>query len=249
MVVKKPVSQQGFTIVELMIALSVLSTLLVMATVLMIQIGSLYSKGVNQANLQNATRNLSHDITTALQFSGAAPPACAQTPVTTCHSISTDPAHPNPVNYSGLVIYAYCINNTRYSYVMNREHGDDNSFSPVQHTEHVLWRDTMKSNATCYPLDLTQGLPNDGNTVAGTGYEMMPNHMRLTRFKTVESAPGSGIYSVDIWTAYGDSDLVKVDTSDNPATAGQPSCQGGAGTQYCALAKISTTVARRLAVN
>ncbi len=39
-------STRGFTIVELMIALTVLSTILVMATVIMINIGVLYSKGV-----------------------------------------------------------------------------------------------------------------------------------------------------------------------------------------------------------
>lgn len=225
----KPSGSKGFTIVELMIALSVLSTILVMATAIMVQIGNLYSKGLNSANLQNTNRNIISDVSSALQFSGNPPLPCTETP-TTCYADT----------HSGM--YAFCIGTTRYSYVLNRELGNDNGVT----TTHVLWRDTMSSNSACTPLDLSQPDPTavagdvDGIPNSTNGYEMMPEHMRLTKFKVVESPSGSGFYSVDVWMAFGDSDLV------NTAADGSATCNSGAGTQYCALSNISQTVIRRI---
>ncbi|HSX37132.1 MAG TPA: type II secretion system protein, partial [Patescibacteria group bacterium] len=70
---EKAGAQGGFTIVELMVALSVLSILLVMSTVILIQIGKLYTKGVNQAATQNAARDIINDLSSQLQVSGNAP--------------------------------------------------------------------------------------------------------------------------------------------------------------------------------
>src|SRR5579884_1902974 len=102
--------QGGFTIVELMIALSILSTILIVSTAVLMQIGSIYTKGVNEANVQNATRTIVADLTATLQFSGFAPDNCVTTP-TTCYSQSPAP--------SDLIHgpFAFCVGNTRYSYL------------------------------------------------------------------------------------------------------------------------------------
>lgn len=92
-------TQRGFTIVELMIALSILSTLLVMSTVILVQLGRLYTKGVNQANTQNTARNILTDISSQLQLSGSTP----------------NPTTPGVV----------CIGNQRYTYRLDHKLTED----------------------------------------------------------------------------------------------------------------------------
>ena len=136
--------------------------------------------------------------------------------------------------------HAYCAGTTRYSYLLNRELGHDSDNGAD--TDHVLWRDTMNSSALpCAPINLLDGGdPAAGpNTVPGSGYEMMAEHMRITRLFARENPPGSDAHEIDLWTAYGDSDLV-VNGAD-----GKTRCRGGEGTQFCAVAHIDTTVLRR----
>lgn len=251
---RKPGFNKGFTIIELMIALSVLSTLLIMSTVILMQIGSLYTKGVNQANLQNSGRNVVADITAALQFSGNAPVSC------TDGTYSCDAGQLTgkfSSSGSGIVIGAFCVGTVRYSYVLNSEQGTDSVANPITGAAagysipHVLWRDTIAQNATCQPLDLSRTtVLADGSSADASsgspsgGYDMLLNHMRLTRFKIEPTGSTGDIYSVQVWTAYGDSDLVNTTTTAGP-TAGQSTCNGGPGTQFCSVSQISSTVAGR----
>ena len=240
---------RGFTIVELMIALSVLATILVMATVVMIQIGALYSKGVNAANLQNVGRNVIADITGALQFSGNTPYSC------TAGTYSCD-AGQLTGKFSGsgssIAIGAFCVGTIRYSYVLNSEQGTDSAANSITgaaagySVPHVLWRDTITQNATCQPLDLSQTtVLADGSSADASsgspsgGYDMLSDHMRLTRFNIEPAASTGDIYNVDVWTAFGDSDLV------NTSGTGNSTCSGSTGTQFCSVSQISSTVAGR----
>lgn len=213
-----------------MVALSVLSTILVISTVIMVQISKWYSKGVNTANLQNASRNITADVTSALQFSGIAPLA----------NRTKDPVcQPAPVGCAK--VYAYCLGNIRYSYILDRKLGTDEGTSPAVPTEHVLWRDTMKTSANCNPLNITvPGTPRDADTNTDIGgYEMAAANMRLMRFDLSETPAGSGIYTLVLNMAYGDGDLVV----NNGGKAG---CKGGQGTEFCAASNNQTSISRRL---
>jgi prepilin-type N-terminal cleavage/methylation domain-containing protein len=232
---------RGFTIVELMIALSVLSVLLVMSTTILIQIGVLYTKGVNGANLQDATRAVVADVSSSVQFSGTPPAACDAIRVAnTCYT--------DKITRSGYNIYSYCVNTTRYTYVLDRELGTDSTTNPVSVTPHVLWRDTLNSpTQPCRPLFIDQAtVVSDGSSLEGPnvdskGYEVVAKHMRLTRFYINPTAGSSGVYVVDIWMAYGDNDLVVYKDAQ-----GHRTCKGDVGTQYCAVSQISTTITGRV---
>ncbi len=65
--------QKGFTIIELMIATAVLSTILVMVTVVMVNIGSLYYKGINQARVQDDVRSIADEIIKNIQLNDQPP--------------------------------------------------------------------------------------------------------------------------------------------------------------------------------
>lgn len=220
---KEQKRDQGFTIVELMVALSVLSVILVMATVVLINIGGLYSKGVNQANLQNTARNILTDVSNAVQYSGTAPLlACASGGSGSCGTLPYSVA---------------CIGNVRYTYFLGTtsqpaEIGDTINGKVLQH---VLWRDTMVSpSASCTPLDLTQTSPS------ASGYEMVPVRTELTRFAITPIAGESGTYSITVTMASGPEDIPKI----NPD--GSVSCNTVIGDQYCATSDLTTSVTRAL---
>lgn len=224
----------GFTVVELMIALSVLSVLLVMSSVILIQIGAIFSKGVSAATLQNSNRSIVSDISQAIQFGGNRPLTCS-TPTPADLSYCA--------NDSQSGVFSYCVDLVRYSFVMNKELGLDGGFDPAPPpTKHVLWRDIRGSaNDPCTPLPiLTSDTPTDSYSKPGSGQELAPKHTRLTRFYVAPNAT-TGVYDISIWMAYGDSDLVR----DNYGTGKVPTCKTASGTQFCAVSNIDTQVTRR----
>jgi len=233
--INKRLGDRGFTIVELMVALTVLSTILLISTVMLIQISKLYTKGVNLAQLQNATRTISGDLASGVQFSGAIPIDCPDDQSTTSQTCAVSSA-----NFGGITVYSYCINTTRYSYVMNRELGQDNDPGNTN-TPHVLWRDSMPNGNSCNPLDITLTTVRNPDNSINNGYEMAPEHTRLNRFYVDQRPDGSGVYQIDIWMAFGDQDLLT--TVDS---VGNRRCNDVPDSQYCATSELTTTVARRL---
>ena len=224
-------SNFGFTIVELMIALSILSTILVIGSVITIQIGGLYTKGINSANLQNATRRVVTDITSTLQYSGTVPMPCTPNALT-CYASTNNQS----INGQNSDVYSYCVDGTRYTFLLDRKLGKDESNGLV--TPHVLWHDKIKTNV-CAVLDMTMANPTDVNS-DGDGFEMMPENARLNKFKIVESPVNSGLYMIDLWTAHGDTDLINVDSN------GVARCVGTVGTQFCAISQLSDSALRRV---
>ncbi len=55
-------NQQAFTIIELMIATTVVSVILLMVSIIMINIGGLYYKGFSQARTQDNLRSISDEV-------------------------------------------------------------------------------------------------------------------------------------------------------------------------------------------
>lgn len=210
-------AQQGFTLVELMIALSILATLLVMSTVLLVNLGHLYTKGVNEAATQNTARNIVNDVSSQLQLSGS--------------TVIVPPFVPNGTN-------VVCLGSQRYTYTLN--HKLVNPPASGNNVIHALWRDTMNSGASCTALDLSAATPKDSATVRDSGSELLPVNTRITDFKINDN--GNNTYSILVTVAYGDDDLVNYDATND--TTG---CSGDVGTEYCAVSSLNVTVLRRTA--
>jgi prepilin-type N-terminal cleavage/methylation domain-containing protein len=239
-------NQHGFTIVELMIALAVMSSLLLMSTLILTQVGKLFSKGVTQSNTQNAARAAITDISSTLQLTGAQVYSCTTTP-TACY------AHQGSSN--GVVVDSFCIDTTRYSFILNHEMSD-NPIAGDNSVYHVLWKDKMRTNANCNPLSINQpSVPSDADTVAGSGSELMPLRSRLTRFNILPTNAAQTNYGLDVWVAAGEDDLMTVVGSNSgsciPGSAGNTcagwtNCHSGPGQEYCATSDLSTIIVRRL---
>ncbi|MDB5163795.1 MAG: hypothetical protein JWS12_413 [Candidatus Saccharibacteria bacterium] len=143
----KPQNQKGFTIVELMIATTVFSVILLVSSVTLIQISRFFQKGTTVNSTQEATRNIVEELSESVQFG---------------KNIPNDP----PAN-SGTK-YGICIDNIRFNYALNNR--VDTTTTPAHH---ALWRD----NGSCTPPsslpNLNAALPAGGRELVPPGMQIV----------------------------------------------------------------------------
>lgn len=126
---KRELRRQGFTIVELMIATTVFSVILIVATSGVIAIGRLYYKGITSAKTQEATRSIMESVARSQQFSsqGASETEAAAV-------------------FDGK--RAICFGEDRYSYIINQKVTDDPNIIGLRYDT----RDTTELTS-CQPAD------------------------------------------------------------------------------------------------
>jgi prepilin-type N-terminal cleavage/methylation domain-containing protein len=125
--------------------------------------------------------------------------------------------------------YDFCVGSTRFRYYL----GSELSSNPNSaQTYHALLED---SAAGC-----TSGTDGSSiNSASASGTEFLSPNMRLSKF--VVTSLSNNLYQVSVTVAYGDDDLFGTPTASNPV------CQGIlAGTQFCAVSQITTTVLKRV---
>jgi prepilin-type N-terminal cleavage/methylation domain-containing protein len=126
--------QRGFTILELMIATTVLSVILILVSVMMTSIGKLYQKGVNQSRVQGAVRTITNDVSQNLQLSES----------------------PQIATNDGKT--AYCIGSDRYTAVIGRQLGTGQEADETPRAKPVLFHDkTPTDGCTTDNLDAVHG--------------------------------------------------------------------------------------------
>lgn len=244
---KKYTRQKGFTIIELMIATAVLSVILVMVTIVMVNIGSLYYKGINQARVQDDARSIADEATRYIQLNDQPP-----TPVVS-----------GPSN-TQLV----CIGSVRYAYVLGVQIGNQAPGTGTTYHQ-VLWRDNNPTPGSC-PTKIDPGNPSSpqidltSTTLAAddpSGKELIAVNSRLTQFSMVTPTATSPT-TVSVGVAYGDNDLLCNPTAmpascsasnamsgwaNYSGNAGDVICKGGKGDQFCSTAYLTTSAVGRIA--
>jgi len=226
-----------------MIATAVLSTMLLLVTVIMTNIGNLFYKGTSQAQAQDDARSIVDDISSNLQLDGNR----GQTLQSGFQNIYVNPVW--------LQEQSICLGNTRYTYVLYAKAGANNSASDPQ-VNHVLWRDTAQSGSwsSCPPANMASANPSGASGANGT--DLIAPNVRLTQL-TATQIGSSDSYSVSIEVAYGTPDLFSnwpTPTTYSGPPAGQAYigsgssvlCKGDIGDQYCGTSSLQTVVAQRL---
>ena len=225
-------TSNGFTIIELMIAISILSIILLMVTFVLMNIGELYTKGINVANVQDDTRNIIQNITTSIQYSGT--------------QMQTGSSSVNDVTTTGSVnvtLHAICFGDVRFSYVTG-----------FYSLPHVLWKDIMAGQGTCEPLDIFMSTPEcdpfgTGYTTAclpsvtGSGSEMVGPHMHLASLDVQPYPFTNNLYFIRVGLIYGSQDLISQRT---PFQHGNYICSSRIGQQFCATSTLSTVAMERI---
>jgi prepilin-type N-terminal cleavage/methylation domain-containing protein len=92
-------NNHGFTVIELLIATSVFSVLLLIIAFSVIQVGRIYTKGIISSKTQESARSITDMVGQSIQFSGG--------------TISE--------LYIGTQLSGYCIGGQRYSFALNRQ--------------------------------------------------------------------------------------------------------------------------------
>jgi prepilin-type N-terminal cleavage/methylation domain-containing protein len=179
--------QQGFTIVELMIATLVFSLVIILITVGVLSFTRSYYKGVNQSGTQSTARLIIEDIAQAIQFSGGA--------VQPVLGTSTSG------NSQGI-----CIGNVRYSFVKGKQFSTDATLTADQ-AKHGLVSDKGSLCAGSDAQDV------EGASVVGT--ELLSPNMRLSKLVVAPVAGTTDMYSITIRIVYGDADLLVNPTADD----------------------------------
>jgi prepilin-type N-terminal cleavage/methylation domain-containing protein len=238
--------QKGFTIIELMIATAVLSTMILVVTIIMINIGNLFDKGVNQAKTQDAVRDITDQLSNDLKFyPGQVVPGSANEGTIIGNGVQT---------LHNVTVSSYCIGTVRYSYIIGYKLGSSGSvdgLSPEYPTlPGILWRDSNPGGAgSCVPVNITSSSAIAASEAKDSGTELAPAGTRLTYFAIDNNAsPLASPYTIGL--AYGDYDLLIKSGLYTPGDVGASptdiTCKGNTGDQFCATAGLSTVVVQRI---
>lgn len=211
-----PKDQKGFTILELIIASTVFSTIMLLATTGLIQIGRTYHKGQITAKTQEVTRSVSEEISREVQFSNE--------PIV--------PASVKSYGSGGVEVQSFCIGNIRYTKVINQPElkqgvNDDIGNKSIKH---LVWADKKAATATCVTIDNLSGAD------PSTGRDLLSQNMRLVNLDVTQNGDDVNV-SLKIY--YGDYDLTEPDTlgfCESSKTGGQ----------FCAQSELNTVVRRRI---
>lgn len=214
--------QSGFTIIELLVATTVFSVILLLGTTVMLQISRLYFKGLISSRTQTVSRSVIDEISRSIQFSGD-------------RVVSSPAGYTPPSGHTGY----HCVGTTRYTYFLNAQvnenvtPGTSPAASPHR-ARHALWKDSVPTSTLCATglPDLTLETPSPG------GVELLENGMRLGDLK-VNDADNDEVYDVYVQVTYGDDDLLVL--PDYKVCKGEYS-----GSQWCAISILSTQVFRRV---
>jgi len=189
--------QAGFTIVELMIATTVFSVILVTITVGVMYFTHSYYKGVYSGMTQNVARDISDSVAQAVQFGTGDPTV-----------VTVDPTQ----SY-------FCAGGYVFVFKQGQQYDQDHPGATI--------------GMYMQPMDGDCG--HSATVVTSPRRQLLGDRMRVTflRFEKVD-----GLYKLDIKVAYGDDDLLQ-------GTDADVQCNIGTGSEYCAVARYTTSVSQR----
>lgn len=215
-------NKKGFTLVELMIATAVFSTILLLATTGVINIGKLYYKGITTARTQEAARSIADEVSRSVQLTDGE-----------IKGFSDEDS----------VYSAVCIGKNRYTYRV-----DDTKVSDVEasgDTVRGLWLDEITEGDDCQPSSLDNfsdgGRELLGNNMRLIEFEVSEQPEDRTK---IDINVGVAYGENDLLTTYDDrGDYIA------GADRGDAQCKStNSGGSFCAVSKLETFVKRRFSV-
>lgn len=212
----------GFTIVELMIATTVFSVILLLATFALLQVGRTYYKGITLTKTQNVARSIMDTISQDIQFSGD---------LVTIPDPSSYP--PDPPDTHASDPYAICIGNHRYSVKLDQK---------VSGTAtHALVYDANIIGCLTAASGYMDAALTDPNSK-----ELLDPNMRIAKLTVTNTPTNLDLYTINLIVVYGDNDLLNEDTTSPNPNYHKQCLSVQAGTQFCAVVSLSTTVQKRI---
>lgn len=212
----------GFTILELLVATSIFSIVLLVVTTGIMSFTRQYYKGVISASTQNTARAILSDVSQAIQFSS---------------TVNT--------GLSNAGSSGFCVDGKLYSYVIGRQVTDDGGSASKHQGYHGIVISPV--DGMCSAVSQPVAMPTGPSLP--TGYRgLLANHMRLAALDVTSSSEDGTLYTIHVRVIYGDDDLLDPvpASAPTPDTWAKMRCNGGIGSQFCAVSDLTTTVQKRL---
>lgn len=218
-------NQQGFTVLELIIATVIFSVIMLLSSGAMIKLSQQFQKGFTQSQTQETARNMGEAIARNIQYSSMPP-----------RQLWPKPANPDALEQ------VWCIADKRYIFIRGKQLGPD----PKTQTPSVA----VRLNEGCGGII---GSPAGYKPKAGDE-ELAGQDMRLADFR-IEQGFNDRIWSVRLRLVKGDDDLVCSPGTPGDcgasASTGAPAkpdllCDAVKGSPYCGTSDYSMIVVRRL---
>ena len=214
----KSISKKGFTIVELLIAISVFSALLIIIVYAFLYGLNTFSKAQVVSKTQEVSRSIEQNISQSFSLTAAG----SYTPITSFTNTN------NEITSQG-----FCLGQYRYSYVLDEQLTSTNNYGLLQ--------DTIQGgcSTSTVSVDLSANLP----TTLNTPKQLLGNNMRISNFTITPSTPlnSSAVgYQLVMEIDYGNN--LKAGTNGYKYQC--PS--GNISSSFCAVAKIDTIIFQRI---
>lgn len=236
--------QQGFTIVELMIATMVFSVILVVITTGVLKFTNSYYKGLNSSATQTTARNLITSITQGVQYAGNS-------------QLAVQIPHPTDIT-KGVV----CVGNVHYYYTLGSLAGSG----------YGVYETSQTDITNCDPTTTFAAMQADptGRELLAPHMRLTDIHVGRNAAAPATTLP---LYDISVGIAFADDDSPGVvsllcatslpdpggcDPSDgdltsqliaDPDNGPYVTCKSQSGSQFCAVVHLNTTVQARLTGN
>jgi hypothetical protein len=129
---------------------------------------------------------------------------------------------------------ARCIDNVQYLYAPGYEVSDTANLSTHKSKYGLIKR---VSSSACGGVDLISGYAFS----ASQDKELLGKNMRISALSITST--GDHVFTIRVRVAFGDDDLF---TNLDPTDWSKMKCRSGAGSQFCAVSDLSTTVQQRI---
>ena len=210
-------NKKGFTIVELLIAISVFSALLIIIVYAFLYGLNTFSKAQVVSKTQEVSRSIEQNIAQSFSLTAAG----SYTPITAVTNIN------NRITSEG-----FCLGQYRYSYVLDKQLTSSNNYGLLQ--------DTIQG---CSTSTVSVDLSAANLPTLNTPKQLLGNNMRISNFTIRKSTPSNSSatgYKLVMEIDYGNN--LKAGT--NGYNYQCPS--GNISSSFCAVAKIDTIIFQRI---
>jgi type II secretory pathway pseudopilin PulG len=253
-----PNHEDGFTIVELLIATVVMSLVLLLMTTAIIQITSTYYEGVTETSTQNAARNIINTVSQALEFQGSPfNPGNLPNGGTPTDTVAPNCPYHTPIEDPGCTYY-FCIGDQEYIFQVGYEVETNPTAKQAYHgfVVELPNTDSCTDPGSNY-LETTSALP-----AADDATDLLTPSMRLSQLTVTPlvcppslvneqqtcNQPSNQLFEIDVQVTYGDDYFLTCpgDTTATDDCSPPTACNPDISTAFCFTSDVHTVVYRRV---
>ncbi len=235
-------TNQGFTIIEFLIAIATFSGALIIITLTINKLTSTYYTGVIIGQTQAAAKNIVNTISEQIINSASANITGTSNPPLPWNSTG---ANLNPANYESFL----CIDNNEYIYQIG---GIVNPSSvAISADSQASAALILLSDPSCNPTISSTGSPDlnnfaqafnpinnifGSNATGATVLSLVPNNMRLLKFIVQKVNNSNNLFFIDVKLAYG----IDGNYNNDPSTNNYQQCKTYG--KFCSVVELKTYV-------